>query len=551
MALKKALTDIADKIRSRTGKTDKLSLAAMPAEIENVYEAGQKNEKDKTDIHVERSKKAIIGRGGEIASDAGIEALSEAIFNIPADASLAHYTDDEIAYQKNVPTGAEEYALLKSVGGMTYKSNNLLPYPYHNTTKTENGITFTDNGDGTITVNGTPTQDTRFSCSKFTVKVGKEYFISGCPKGGSETTYYLHLRGFDLDLGTGALIRVSSKDFTNNVEIVIKSGTTVSNLTFKPMLNEGATALPYEPYYEGLRDSKVTEIVSVGSNLIPSQEYGRHIPLSIKAGTTITVSSGNTVDDSMYLLFYDKDKVKLPTNAHLSNSNGKGRVYATVTLSQDCEWVMWAWAKNTTVIEGQVKIGTGTTEYTPYREPITHPIPKAVQDLDGYGWGINADCYNYVDWEKRQFVKCVERADMGTFGWWETSGVVSRFGSPLEKLAKPTGSYNVAVNAICSAYPNITQNSLFANNTGVSVQALTANNVYVYDANYTDTTAFKAAMSGVMLYYELAEPIITDISDILTDDNFIEVESGGTLEFANEHKYAVPSTVKYTIKVGG
>jgi hypothetical protein len=64
---------------------------------------------------------------------------------------------------------------------------------------------------------------------------------------------------------------------------------------------------------------------------------------------------------------------------------------------------------------------------------------------------------------------------------------------------------------------------------------------------YTETANTKP--SGT-LYYGLAEPIITDISDILTDDNFIEVESGGSLEFVNEYKYAVPSTVKYTIKVG-
>lgn len=41
MALKKALTDIADKIRFYTGKTNKLPLSTMPAEIENVYEAGK------------------------------------------------------------------------------------------------------------------------------------------------------------------------------------------------------------------------------------------------------------------------------------------------------------------------------------------------------------------------------------------------------------------------------------------------------------------------------------------------------------------------------
>ena len=45
-----------------------------------------------------------------------------------------------------------------------YGGKNLIPYPYVNTTMTKNGITFTDNGDGTITVDGTATADTRFYC---------------------------------------------------------------------------------------------------------------------------------------------------------------------------------------------------------------------------------------------------------------------------------------------------------------------------------------------------------------------------------------------------
>jgi hypothetical protein len=46
--------------------------------------------------------------------------------------------------------------------------------------------------------------------------------------------------------------------------------------------------------------------------------------------------------------------------------------------------------------------------------------------------------------------------------------------------------------------------------------------------------------------FELAEPIITDITDILTDGNIIDAESGDILEFVNERKKAVPSIVKYT-----
>ena len=39
---------------------------------------------------------------------------------------------------------------------------NLIPFPYYETTKTVNGITFTDNGDGTIAVDGTASSDAVF-----------------------------------------------------------------------------------------------------------------------------------------------------------------------------------------------------------------------------------------------------------------------------------------------------------------------------------------------------------------------------------------------------
>lgn len=43
--------------------------------------------------------------------------------------------------------------------------DNYLPYPYRNTTKTVNGVTFTDNGDGSITINGTANEgQALFTC---------------------------------------------------------------------------------------------------------------------------------------------------------------------------------------------------------------------------------------------------------------------------------------------------------------------------------------------------------------------------------------------------
>lgn len=142
------------------------------------------------------------------------------------------------------------------------ESKNMLPYPYVDTTKTENGITFTDNGDGTVKVNGTATADASFVLSTYSVKAHTSYFISGCPAGGSASSYYWHLRGFNYDMGQGAKI-LNASDFTHQGEIVIKAGTTVSNIVFKPQLERGTIATEYTSY---VNPSK-TKVSRYGKNL--------------------------------------------------------------------------------------------------------------------------------------------------------------------------------------------------------------------------------------------------------------------------------------------
>jgi hypothetical protein len=49
-------------------------------------------------------------------------------------------------------------------------------------------------------------------------------------------------------------------------------------------------------------------------------------------------------------------------------------------------------------------------------------------------------------------------------------------------------------------------------------------------------------------WVSLATPIITDISALLPEDNFIGVEGGGTVTMVNEHQYSVPSSITYQVK---
>ena len=57
-----------------------------------------------------------------------------------------------------------------------------------------------------------------------------------------------------------------------------------------------------------------------------------------------------------------------------------------------------------------------------------------------------------------------------------------------------------------------------------------------------------AFLTGKTIYFELATPIETDISQYI-DNNVIEVEAGGYLVFENQYPQAVPSNITYRIEV--
>lgn len=127
---------------------------------------------------------------------------------------------------------------------------NLIPYPYEETTKTINGITFTDNGDGTVTANGTATAAAYFLITSQNQGIetkGLTVTLSGCPVGGSISSYFMLLsyggNGYQ-EIGSG-LIRTPTEPVT--IQLRVASGATVNNITFKPQLEVGSAATAYEP----------------------------------------------------------------------------------------------------------------------------------------------------------------------------------------------------------------------------------------------------------------------------------------------------------------
>lgn len=165
---------------------------------------------------------------------------------------------------------------------VTRCGKNLLSPP--NDTRTRNGITLTNNNDGTYTVNGTASADTNFNFRSNLFLPAGTYIISGCPSGGSASTFAFGTSGGIRDYGSGAtfsLENLSERAFW----VQVSSGATVTNVTFKPQLELGSAATAFEPY-EG-----VDYTVNLGDTY-----YGGAVDLS--AGT-MTVTHVMVEPDSL------------------------------------------------------------------------------------------------------------------------------------------------------------------------------------------------------------------------------------------------------------
>lgn len=197
------------------------------------------------------------------------------------------------------------------------------------------------------------------------------------------------------------------------------------------------------------------------------------------------------------------------------------------------------------VSAGVTEVAVGDTAF---------PIPEAIKALPGYGWSAGT-ARNYVDYENKRYVQCVDSVDLGTLTW--TAGESVSFKTHHLAGQKLTKNYSVPPNIICSKYSTESQNELWGhiNVTGITANANTDGYVYVNDTSYADAAAFKQAMQGVMLYYELETPIVTDISDLIDDDFLrnIEVEAGGSVTFKNsngdDYRIPVPSEEEYIVKL--
>lgn len=107
-------------------------------------------------------------------------------------------------------------------------------------TQTASGVTFTNNGDGTITVNGTASSNIYLDIIFYWLELStdRKYLIIGCPSGGGFDKYFLYVNNggalWDCDIGNGSIGTPIKQ--RGVITISILKGEVVNNLVFKPQL---------------------------------------------------------------------------------------------------------------------------------------------------------------------------------------------------------------------------------------------------------------------------------------------------------------------------
>lgn len=424
---------------------------------------------------IDQNTQRIDELKGDIAknvlSDKVLKRRVDAIWKLNQGISYQFETDATEAYRKTVLSGAK-LASVKQIGGKTIVWNQLINKDNFPNSKVINGITVTNNTDGSITLNGTSEKSTTIIADSVKTQIGHVFLFKGCPSGGGKGTYAQSIAdSIASDYGNGRIWKNETTYPELNIRIDIGSGVTLENKTFIPQLID-LTLM----FGAGNEPSTVEEFES----MFPDDYY------PYDAGTLLSA----------------------PVNDIVSEDNS-GNVLQSAQ------------------------------------------VPDAVLNLDGYGDSVSDDVYNYVDWEKKQYVQRVGKVVLDSFtsAWGSVTHGYAVYwtGGNFDHNVKMISNNFVYSNLSVAAAPVYS----FGLESGASVTKS-----FILPSTITSLQEANEwlKLNETIIYYELAEPVIIDISDLIPEDfNPIEVEAGGSLTFKNSngesYRVPIPNEVEYAVKL--
>lgn len=177
------------------------------------------------------------------------------------------------------------------------------------------------------------------------------------------------------------------------------------------------------------------------------------------------------------------------------------------TTPSDCYYMKFVQYRTTYNDDVSINYPSTDTSYHAYHAPHTYPInPITLRGIPK----LNASNQLYYDGDIYEASGRVTRkygvVDMGTLEWNYVSGDNSRFTANIDGIKTVTTSDDIA-NLICTRYTTTSVNKIYTHDSDKTIGVHNSiSQIWVYDSAYNDATAFKTAVSGVMLVYELSTP---------------------------------------------
>lgn len=369
----------------------------------------------------------------------------------------------------------------------TTTGKNILPQNEYISSTTINGITYTNNGDGTFSLSGTATAETSIRIiptEKFNLNNGQQYYLySSIPYNSS--TFNMSI--VTLENGTQNYLIVNNNytpattPTNSRLQFYIAQGNTVNAQNIKLMLVKGNNDTNYEPYTGGIpspnpdypQEIKVVEgrqvITDKGKNLLnpytePTERYG--ITASYNQNTHVYTFNGTCTRDNVTFIL-SNNKINFTTQVtksitfwvggsctnscdirhfdsnynssviysivNISSTNNKISKTSNYTFESPINYATIRFNNGSVANNLQIKVmvtDDDNTDYEPYYNPVSYNI-----DLHGK---------NVFNLEKYPFTPKVAYSSTGyqELNWTGYSGIKDYFpinGNTTYSFSNSTG----------------------------------------------------------------------------------------------------------------
>ena len=396
---------------------------------------------------------------------------------------------------------------------------------------TYRGVTYTVNTNGgggviSITANGTATYESSLvlvTNINALLTVGETYTMTGCPSGGTSSTYWCAVgttpsNGRILtDYGSSATTTYTSQydQTTRNAYVAVARGYTATNVTFMPQIERGSSASAYQPY-QGIMVERCGinqwdeqwELGTIDGN---GNNYNAND--RIRSINYISVPTGDVYVKSpvgLYVWSYDANKTylgRLPSNGN-PTSNG------ILTIPNTVRYIRFT-----------VMPSYGTT----YNNDISINYPNTITDYHAYigtsyPYTLGQSVYGGT-------------VDLATGVLTVTHGIVTDFSALDSNGTSSTGAYRYKL-AVAGAASYTTGEAVcnmlkfkagFNDDAGEFYNS--ADNLNIFLADSTVASAI-TTLTGCQIVYPLATPQTIQLTptEVKTLLGYNNISSSGTVD---------------------